>query len=165
MGCGSSQPDRDAPVEIFAPYYAPSTLLPPDILPHSNRNITTIEVNAETLINCTNFIFSDGTTKSHGEQLKGNVLIPFSLSPNEYLTKVYWRQSSQLCGIQFETNTKRKSIPYLLDKAATQWQNANTGPGRYWVHTASPGHKIMGYNNRMLTGEFNCPCKFIHCFQ
>lgn len=92
-------------------------------------------------------------------------MAPFRLESNEYVSKVYYRQSTQLCGIQFETNTNRKSVPYLLDKQATRWQNSNTGPGRYWVHTATPGHKVMGYKNRLLPGEFNCPCKslFISC--
>ena len=161
MGGGSSQPAvQEVDDKPFVPFYCPSTQLPPDILPFSHRNISTIEVNADSLINRTSFIFSDGTSKHNGGDASGNNQISFHLAPNEHLTKVYWRQSSQLCGIQFETNLNRKSIPYLLTKQAVEWQNANTGPGRYWVHTASPGHKIIGYTNRMLPGKFNCPCKY-----
>lgn len=145
----------------FAPVYSPSEQLPAEVVPFSNRNIVKIEVRAYYLINSTKFTYTDGTSMVHGQDGGGLDQPTFHLAPNEYILKVHWRQSSQLCGIQFETNTNRRSIPYLLTNQAIQWQNANTGPGRYWVHSATPGYKVMGYRSRLLPGQFNCPCKYI----
>jgi hypothetical protein len=150
----------------FFPFHG-SSASPQTILPFSNKYLMRIEVKGRQLIGACNFYFNDESSTfcggSGGEEDKVDEV--FILCPNEHISRVYFCQNStcnkpQLCGIQFETNTSRKSKPYLFSEDVWQKSNglvAQSESQMNWVYTATSGHKIVGYNVSREWGDFGCP--------
>jgi hypothetical protein len=134
--------------------------------PFSDKYLTAIEVKAENLIHSTSFLFDDESVTTCGV-VGGQTTEPFVLNANEYIARVFFRQNNSttaecvnppLCGIQFETNAKRRSIAYLFpknqltsaDKEVAKWQKQQgllrgADEETNFVFTASAGCQVVGY--------------------
>jgi hypothetical protein len=163
----------------------------PEVLPYTDTHPTKIQVRASNLIGSCVFHESDESTLecggSGGDQSK---IRTFELSPNEHVVRVYFRQlvedppagssagraqvQAQLCGIQFETNLKRKSAAFLIfnddkkEKNLIEWQKKNgfisEDRKTNWVYTARRGHRVVGYRVSSSWGEHGCPGMSIRVF-
>jgi hypothetical protein len=147
------------------------------VRPPSNKRLAKILVKKiHNLIGSTNFVFEDGSTVQCGGS-DGAVLKHCVLAADEYITRVYFRQSkSALLGVQFETNTGRQECYLLLEHHAWQVKdgymthhhddssssagncNSSSSAGNCncncnWVYTAAEGRMVVGYNVASAGGE------------
>jgi hypothetical protein len=177
MGCAKSTPARSA---LGPQEHLP---LPPDTLPIGNLypsplatiksslgrdiapQVKQVVVRSGSLVGSSCFEFSLGGS-SHCGGPNGAVFCSFILDTkrHEYISAVYYRQAIppvQLAGIQFQTNTGRKSKPAFMhtrfEDSTNGWQQDNAGHCRDFVYRATPGYQIVGYDVDSKLGPFRCP--------